>query len=58
MLILTRRPGESTMIGDNIEVRIVSVNGDRVRIAIEAPRDVNIVRKELVQQSEGECHAG
>ena len=48
MLILTRKQGESFMLGDNIEISITEVNGDRVRIAIDAPKDVKILRKELV----------
>ena len=48
MLILTRTPGESLIISDNIEVTIVAVKGNQVRIGIKAPDDVNIVRDELV----------
>ena len=47
MLVLTRRAGESICIGDDIEVRIVEVRGGKVRLAIEAPRDVNLRRAEL-----------
>ena len=48
MLILTRTPGESLIISDDIEVTIVAVKGNQVRIGIKAPDDVNIVRDELV----------
>ncbi len=47
MLILTRRPGETLMIGDDIEVTVLAVNGSQVRIGIKAPRDVAVDREEL-----------
>jgi len=47
MLILTRRPGESILIGDDIEVTIMRIGGNQVRIGIEAPKDISIVREEL-----------
>ncbi|QIB68394.1 carbon storage regulator [Aminipila butyrica] len=47
MLILTRKQGEAFLIGENIEISISEINGDRVRIAIEAPKEVKILRKEL-----------
>lgn len=47
MLVLTRKPNESIMIGDQIEVSVLSVAGDKVRIGIEAPREVQVFRKEL-----------
>lgn len=47
MLILTRKQGESFILGENIEISIAEINGDRVRIAIDAPKDVKILRKEL-----------
>lgn len=47
MLILQRKAGESLFIGDEIEVSILSVEAGRVRLAIEAPRDVSILRSEL-----------
>lgn len=51
MLVLTRKAGESIRIGEEIEVRIVSVRGQKVRIAIEAPRDVNVRRGELESEN-------
>jgi carbon storage regulator len=48
MLILTRRPGESVKIGDNVVLTILGVKGDQVRIGIDAPKDVHIVRTELI----------
>ena len=47
MLILTRRVGESLVIGHNIVVTVVGIRGSQVRIGIEAPADVAICRKEL-----------
>ena len=47
MLVLTRKAGESICIGEEIEIRIVSVRGQKVRIAIEAPQSVVVRRKEL-----------
>lgn len=48
MLILQRKAGESLIIGGDITVRVVSVDGVRVRLAITAPDDVSILRSELV----------
>lgn len=47
MLILQRKAGESLLIGEEIEVSILSVEAGRVRLAIEAPRSVSILRSEL-----------
>ena len=47
MLILTRRVFESLMIGDDVEVRVLSIKGNQVRIGIEAPKDVIIHREEI-----------
>lgn len=46
MLVLTRRSGESIAIGDDIRIRVLRTNGSRVRIGIEAPSDVRIVREQ------------
>ena len=48
MLILQRKAGESLLIGEDITVQVVSVDGSRVRLAISAPEDVSILRSELV----------
>ena len=48
MLILQRKAGESLVIGEDITIRVVSVDGTRVRLAITAPEDVPILRSELV----------
>jgi len=47
MLVLSRKPGESIKLGDEIEVVIVAVEGQRVRIGIKAPREVRILRTEI-----------
>lgn len=48
MLILTRKRDERILIGDDIDICVVAIEGDRVRIGIEAPREINVVRKEIV----------
>lgn len=47
MLVLTRKTGESIMIGDDIELKIISVEGDQVKIGIDAPRFVKVYRSEI-----------
>jgi carbon storage regulator len=47
MLCLSRREGEKIVIGDNIVVTVVEVSGDRVRIGIDAPKEVSVHREEL-----------
>ncbi len=49
MLILQRKAGESLVIGENITVTVVSVDSGRVRLAIDAPSDVSILRSELIK---------
>ncbi len=50
MLVLSRKPGEALRIGDDVEITIIEVKGDLVRIGIDAPRSVQIWRKEIWQQ--------
>ena len=52
MLVLTRKPGQRIMIGDGIEVQVLSVAGGKVRIGITAPRDVGIFRDEVYERIE------
>jgi carbon storage regulator len=47
MLVLSRKPGERILIGDNVTVTIVRIGPNNVRLGIEAPRELNIVREEL-----------
>ncbi len=54
MLIITRKKGESLMIGDDIEIVINKIEDGSVKIGINAPKDVTILRKELYEQVETE----
>lgn len=47
MLILSRKPGDSLLINDIIEVKVIEANGDKIKLGIDAPREVKILRKEL-----------
>lgn len=47
MLVLSRKKNESIMIGGTIEIKIISVDGEQVRIGIEAPRNLEVYRKEI-----------
>jgi carbon storage regulator len=50
MLVLSRKKGQSIIIGDNIEITVVEIQGDTVRIGINAPREVAIHRQEVFDQ--------
>ena len=52
MLILTRKPNESIVINDNVVIKILSVMGNKIRIGIEAPEHINIVRDEVLRRDE------
>jgi carbon storage regulator len=60
VLVLTRKSNQSIMIGDEIEVSVLSIMGEKVRIGIQAPRDIPVFRKEvyLEIQSEQDQPAG
>ena len=49
MLVLTRKSGESIIVGDNIEIIIVQVDGDAVRVGVKAPREVPVYRREIYE---------
>ncbi|MRG84782.1 carbon storage regulator CsrA [Salinibacillus xinjiangensis] len=49
MLVLTRKTGESIVIGDDIEVKVVGVDGDQIKLGISAPKNVDIHRQEIYQ---------
>ncbi len=48
MLVLTRKQGQSVVIGGSIEVFVVEIRGEQVRLGIQAPRDVPVVRREVI----------
>jgi carbon storage regulator len=50
MLILSRRKGESIIIGDNIEISVVDVQGDIIKLGINAPRSLSVHRKEIYDE--------
>ncbi len=50
MLVLNRKKGEAIIIGNDIEIYIVEVQGDNIKIGIEAPREVRIYRKEIYEE--------
>jgi carbon storage regulator len=61
MLVLTRKSNQSIMIGDDIEVTVLSIMGEKVRIGIQAPREIPVFRREVyleIQEERGEVTAG
>lgn len=58
MLVLSRQKDESIMIGDEVEITIVDVRGDKVRLGINAPRSVAVHRKEIYLAIQKEKQAG
>lgn len=57
MLIISRKAGESFLIGDNIEVTVFDIGPDRIRVGIKAPADVPIMRKEIMETKEENVRA-
>jgi carbon storage regulator len=53
MLVLTRRPGEQVRIGNEITCVVLQIRGNKVRIGIEAPKDVFVVRPEILESRSG-----
>ena len=58
MLVLTRKSNQSIMIGDEIEVSVLAIMGEKVRIGIQAPRDIPVFRKEVYLEIQQEQVAG
>jgi carbon storage regulator len=58
MLILTRRVGETVMIGDDVTVTVLGVKGNQVRIGVNAPRDVAVHREEIFERIKREEQEG
>ncbi len=58
MLVLTRKSNQSIMIGDEIEVSVLSIMGEKVRIGIQAPRTIPVFRKEVYLEIQQEKAAG
>src|SRR6201984_2854350 len=61
MLVLTRKSNQSIMIGDDIEVSVLAIMGEKVRIGIQAPRDIPVFRKEVyieIQEEGSDSHKG
>jgi carbon storage regulator len=58
MLILTRRVGETLVIGDNVTVTIVGVFGNQVRVGVTAPREVEVHRQEVFERIQSERGTG
>lgn len=54
MLILTRRVGETLMVGDDVTVTVLGVKGNQVRIGVDAPKDVAVHREEIYQRIQQE----
>ncbi|PJK00273.1 carbon storage regulator [Lysobacteraceae bacterium NML03-0222] len=58
MLILTRRVGETLMIGDSVTVTVLGVKGNQVRVGITAPKDVAVHREEIYRRIHDEANNG
>ncbi len=58
MLILTRRVGESLVIGDDINVTVLGIRGNQVRIGVNAPKDVSVHREEIYERIQQEKSGG
>ena len=50
MLVLSRKPGESIIIGDDIKVTLIEIKGDNIKVGIEAPKEIPVWRDEIVSE--------
>ncbi len=57
MLVLTRKKGESIMVGDNIEVKVLEVHAGQVKLGLQAPNDIPVHRKEVYEAIQRETRA-
>ncbi|HEY8386332.1 MAG TPA: carbon storage regulator CsrA [Porticoccaceae bacterium] len=58
MLILTRRVGETLVVGDDVTVTVLGVKGNQVRLGVNAPKDVSVHREEIYQRIQQEKNQG
>lgn len=58
MLVISRKAGESLLIGDQIKISIISLGGDKVAVGIDAPKDIRIIREELAETIEANKVSG
>ncbi|ODT99491.1 MAG: carbon storage regulator [Planctomycetes bacterium SCN 63-9] len=56
MLVLSRRKNESIILNDNIVVTVIEIRGDKIRLGIEAPRNVSVHRQEVYEAIQNEAH--
>ena len=54
MLVLSRTPGTAIILGDNIEIEVIAIRGNQVKLGIRAPQEVEILRSELKQHPDNE----
>lgn len=50
MLVIARRKGETLLIGENIEINVLEIQGDKVKIGVSAPKNIRVLRKELLEE--------
>jgi carbon storage regulator len=58
MLVLSRKKDEVVTVGDNIEIMVIDIRGDRVRLGIKAPPEISVHRQEVYDAIQQECQEG